>query len=189
MPSQAQHETPRLRARLDLVATVLTIATCLLVCTLLVLRVTGTTRGVGTAVAALSVGSVLKLPVGVAGTPSDLTVLVSLSSQCRFCTESMPAFRLLNEFVRSQGSGPVRILALSTESLEVLTPYLHGNGLTAFQPTIVRSDSEIVRVIARTPTLVLVNRAGRILAAQSGQMTTAQMKEFIRRHLAAGKSG
>ena len=189
MAAERQQGTLTLRERLEFFATLLTIATCLFVCVLLVLRITGAEIGTAVSPASVPVGSVLKLPAEITAPATDLTVVVGLSSNCRFCTESMPAFRVLDEFVRSRGRGKVRVIALSAESPEVIDAYLQQQGLAAFQPTNVKSDSEIARAVARTPTLVLLDRAGRVVAARSGKMTPAQMKEFITRNFRTLISG
>jgi len=170
---------------LEVVATVLTIGTCAVVCGLAAMQVFGKAGQTAPAVSALPVGSIMK-PVGeIAYESSALTVLVGLSSSCKYCTESMPAFQELNTVVRSRAVDRVRVLAVGLESQEVLTKYLQANELTEFRATSVKSGTEAGSVASRTPTLVIVDRTGKILVSWTGRMTPSEMNDVVERHLQA----
>lgn len=173
---------PRLSSSLELVATILTIVTCVWVCGLLALDLAERKdRRAGTSGAVIPIGSILTPTPGVSYNESQWTVLVGLSSRCRFCGESMPALRKLNEFIASSDATRVRALALSLESSDVLSRYLKENNLTTFRTVSVARQSEVARIAARTPTLVLADRTGKVLAAWSGRMTADQMELVLKR--------
>lgn len=94
----------------------------------------------------------------------------------------MPALRRLNEVARSANPSSVQLIAVGLESEEVLKNYLTENGLTTIRPLTVTRESEAAAVVARTPTLVLVDRQGRVLTSWTGWMTPQQMDEVIKLH-------
>jgi hypothetical protein len=153
------------------------------VCSLLALAWFGSRTGENPITGpAFPIGSILKASPDLTYNSSDLTVLVGLSSTCRFCADSLPAFRQLNDAVRSRGADHVRVFAVSLDSPDVLARYLQENGLTVFRPISVSRDSPAAPVASRTPTLVLVDRSGTVLASWAGRMTVDQMAKVDRLH-------
>jgi hypothetical protein len=111
------------------------------------------------------------------------TVLVGLSSTCKFCSESMDAFRRLNEFVRDKQGSPVRILGIGLEAEGVLQTYINSNGLSEFATVAVARESSLAPVASRTPTLLIVDGSGKVVAAWAGLMRVNDMEAVISRHL------
>jgi hypothetical protein len=167
---------------LDDVATALTIGTCIFVCAWLAVQTFGGRSSA--APPGIAVGSAMKPIADVQYDTSELTVLVGLSSTCRYCTESMPAFQRLNDFAIARGDRAVHVVAVGLEPLEVLSGYLSANGLTRFQPVSVSRESDAARVASRTPTVILVDSAGQVLVSWSGRMTTEEMDAALQRNVA-----
>jgi hypothetical protein len=169
----------RLRASLDLSATVLSVVTCLAVCWLLAVDISQRrARSAGVSSDVLEIGSVVSDPNLSFGS-TELTLLVGLSSSCRFCTESMPALRLLSDYAERRGGEHMRVLAVGYEPAPVLARYLEENGLTTFRSMGIDREAAIAPVAKRTPSLVAVDRGGKVLASWSGRMTTAQMDQVL----------
>jgi thioredoxin-related protein len=174
---------PDWRTQLDVTANVAVIGTCLILCIILLVQFVDVRRATQAALDAqppvLAAGTILESVKELTFSGSELTVLVGLSSTCRYCDESMPAFRRLNERVRSQQPDRVRVFAIAAQARETLTEYLWKNSLTAFQPIKLEQGSKLGPLVRRTPSVVLVNRQGTVLASWPGLMTTTRLVEVI----------
>lgn len=167
----------RLNSRVELVANVLTISTCLLVASLVVVRLYRPSPPAPQEL--LNAGKTLKSTEEVRFETARLTVLVGLQSSCKFCGESMPALRQLEKYVSARTDRSVSVVALGTEPVGGLTQYLEFNQLKAFRPVSVRLDSSLAPVALRTPTIALVNELGEVLAARAGVVSVERMEEVI----------
>jgi hypothetical protein len=174
----------RSRSILDMFTTVVTIGTCILVVAVIAQQKFGTPSPVSPKVV---VGAVLEPTADVTYGPTELTILVGLSSNCRFCEESMPAFRQLNEYVRSR-AGRLRVFALALEPLETLGTYLQKNGLTTFRPITIDRRAALAVVAALTPQVVVVNRSGTVMESWTGRITERQMQGFVKPLVGAAPS-
>jgi hypothetical protein len=105
----------------------------------------------------------------------DRLLLLFAHTRCRFCNESMPFYEQLGERVAAS-QGAVRFVVASPEPVAELTAHLKRHRVT---PTsIVTVDPNGVRVRG-TPTMVLVNRAGRVEAAWEGKLSAQQEEEVL----------
>jgi len=161
----------------DGIATALTILTCIAV--LGYVGVQALARKSSPTAPALQVGATLGRSDGVVYAPRGLTVLVGLSSTCRYCAESVPAFQSLNTFASANSPDEVRVFALAPEPLETIARYLSANGLTAFRAVTVDRGSTLVAAVSRTPTMLVVNSSGKILLSWTGRMTAREMADMI----------
>ena len=102
------------------------------------------------------------------------TLVLSIHSTCGFCTASMPFYRKILEqrTVRSAAS-VLQVVAVSREDRTVSGNYLGEHG--------VYPDEVVAATLrsSRTPTLVLVDRSSRILAAWGGQVSGAVEDEVL----------
>jgi hypothetical protein len=113
----------------------------------------------------------------------DRLLLLFAHTRCRFCNESMAFYQQLGERVAAS-HGAVRFVVASPEPVAELTAHLKRHRVT---PTsIVTVDPDGVRVRG-TPTMVLVNRAGRVEAAWEGKLS-AQQEEEVLSVLRSGRS-
>jgi peroxiredoxin len=92
------------------------------------------------------------------------TLLMYVRSTCGFCTKSMPFYQRLLEESRSSD---VRIVAVGSEEQETINDYLvsHGvrvHGVVSVTAGAIRSPG--------TPTLILVNREGKVEKVWQGQL-------------------
>ncbi len=170
----------RWRSTLDIVTTVVTLATCIFVVALIAQQRFGRPAPASPKLAA---GAVLEPTAEIGFGSSDVTILVGISSTCRFCDESMPAFRQLNKYVQSRSS--MRVLAVALEPIETLRTYLARSGLTAFQPFTIDRGAPVSVVAAVTPQVVAVNRDGTVLEAWAGKITEDQLNNFVGRLIGA----
>lgn len=88
----------------------------------------GQFTGSGSVIGPLTKGDPVPMIESVRYRESRATVVLFLSSQCRFCTESMAFYRGLKKAIEDDGAN-VQMVALSAEPLATLTAYLEQNGL------------------------------------------------------------
>ena len=124
--------------------------------------------------------SVGEIP-GVSLSDGKQTVIFFLSSTCRYCTDSMPFYREVAQFVT--GSTEVRervqVVVVGREQEAVLRAYVEAHEFSPDQiKTVTEADTP---KLALTPTLVLVNGAGGVDAAWIGQLDASNQGEFFAR--------
>jgi hypothetical protein len=118
-----------------------------------------------------------ELPEDAAGLPPNFleqrhrTLLMLVSSDCVFCTSSMPFYRdLAKETAGLRQSGRVRLVVLGRESVTALSQYLGRNEL---------SVDAVASVVPRafkatsTPTLILVDDKRRVTKVWVGRQPAA----------------
>ena len=100
-------------------------------------------------------GSVISLP-GVEWPPQRRTVVLAISSRCRFCKDSAGFYHSLTT---NRGPGDFQVVVLSRDPAGEIDTFLTGNGITVDR-TIHDWPSRIG--IAGTPTLLIVEPDGRV---------------------------
>lgn len=165
----------RWRSAWDTFVTVATVATCAYV--VLTIGVQKVRTGQS---ATVPVGTILKPAGGLSFGNADLTVLIGMSSTCHFCQGSLPAFRELTKYFTGRSTRS-RVVALSLEPADALGAYLAKNGLADVKVISVESSAPLATIAARTPQIVAVDSAGKVLASWTGQMSDDQMRSFVSR--------
>lgn len=107
----------------------------------------------------------------------EQTLLLVLSSQCRFCTESMPFYRQLLDRRREEQT---QVVVASTESAAVTSAYLAGHGVAADRVLEV-GPGELGT--SATPTLLEVSPAGDIREVIVGRVADDQVSGLVTRLL------
>ncbi|MDX6560001.1 MAG: hypothetical protein QOF72_3050 [Blastocatellia bacterium] len=121
-------------------------------------------------ISAPAVGSLVSLS-GVDWQKNGNTLVMVLQKGCRFCEESAPFYQRLQE----QRSGPQpRLLAVTPGDRAETVRYLTDHGILA--DDVVNSSLADIR-IAATPTLLLVDQAGRVRNAWVGKLDEKGEKE------------
>ncbi len=126
------------------------------------------------AISNASVGNDLKAQLpGVDWSGNGETVLLALSTHCHFCTESAPFFRQL-----SQESGTkFKIVAVLPESATEAQNYLEREGIHVDK----LKQMPLDRLgIAGTPTMLLVDHAGRVAQTWLGKLPPDQQAEALK---------
>lgn len=106
--------------------------------------------------------------LGVAEAP---TVLITVSSNCRFCTASMDFYRRLTTAARSAGA---RVMFASREPVDVIRHYVLEHGLAT--PTVVALPTALD--VAATPSLMWVSPSQAKVSEWIGQLS-AQQEEAV----------
>jgi hypothetical protein len=105
------------------------------------------------------------------------TLLLVVSSTCHFCSESMPFYRQLAA-IQPKTSGEFGLLAVMPESSDTGLEYLSKNGVTV-AGAISTSLSKVG--LAATPTLVLLDRDGRVKDVWVGMLNASRQGNVLKR--------
>lgn len=167
-----------MQRRLEVAADVLFVAVCGGLLYVLVVGIRAGNTG-PTNTSPYNVGERMSAVSGLDYGAADATLLMVAQSACRFCTDSMPFYRHLVE-QRSQRRAPVRIVALMYESRDGAR-YLAANGVAV--DAIYAVSPEDIRNLP-TPTLILVDKAGRIAGLWRGTLSPTREQDVLDRSLA-----
>lgn len=103
-------------------------------------------------------GDTVALPdIDFAGAPR--TVLVFVSSNCRYCTESMPFYRRLT------GLRKAPIIVVGYQPADVLRAYVNSQGVF---PDAVVSATPSTLAVSGSPTVIIVDSSRRVVAVWRG---------------------
>ncbi len=120
-------------------------------------------------------GTALTLPAAATGDGAAGSLLLVLSADCRFCTESMPFYRRLVARPEVQ-SGQVRLSVVSMEPLERMREYLREHDLAA---THVMTVPESGLRVGATPGVVIATRAGVVRESWLGSLPPREEKRVF----------
>lgn len=164
-----------MKVTLDKIANLVTIGTCVILCAVLLPRYWAPRAD--TAAPHLPTGGVAPSIPGISYDTADLTIVVAIRSNCRYCAESMPSLRNVERQVAGTKSGRARFVVVGVEDLRVLGRYLEGNGLRTAARVVVPMSSPFVRA---TPVVVAVDRDGVIRGAWLGRFDDGMATEVMR---------
>lgn len=128
----------------------------------------------------IAVGTAAPAIPGIAYSDADLTLIVAVSSRCRFCSDSMPFYRRLMAEARTR-RGRVQFVAMGIEDSNVLREYLAQHAVV---PDALVNGREAQFPLRATPTLMVVEGSGRVVASLQGLLTGEQetnVMEIMRR--------
>jgi hypothetical protein len=98
------------------------------------------------------------------------TLLLVLSSTCRYCHESLPFYRQL--VAEREG---FQVIAGSAESPETFSSYLRAANLSVDKA--VKMEKSAWQGVSATPTLLVIDSNGRVSAAWVGLLSDEQQAE------------
>lgn len=124
------------------------------------------------ALGVLPKGAKLKIS-GVEWSDSQRTIVLALSTHCRFCTASEDFYKRLQEVARARGVPIVAVLPQPTEEAQ---SYLENLGVRIAAVKQAPLDSLSV---SATPTLMMVNSEGVVTDSWIGQLSPKIEKEVI----------
>lgn len=170
--------------RVELLANIAIIVVALLIGVVLVRRyLLPVPTDVGHAeVAQVKPGTRLSLP-GLDWGKSDKTLLLVLSADCRYCTESAPFYRRLAE--QRGGRQDVRLIAVLPQGVGTARQYLGGLGVAVDE--IAQATPAALNARA-TPTLIVVDRTGSVVQSWVGMLPAEKEAEVVRT-LLDGRAG
>lgn len=101
------------------------------------------------------------------------TLILALQSTCRYCTESAPFYKQLQERARGQN---VRLLAIFPGRPEESLSYLGGLGIQGLE--VKQAPLNALRV-GGTPTLILANDKGEVTHFWIGKLSSDQERAVL----------
>lgn len=131
-------------------------------------------------IAGVPVGAEVALP-DVDWANNGQTLLLVLKKDCRFCTQSAPFYQRLARETAARGD--VRLVAVLPHPVDESKQYLNDLGVAVGE---VRQASPGSVGGGATPTLILVDGAGKVAGSWVGQLPPDKEAEVLKR-LQAGK--
>jgi hypothetical protein len=164
-----------LHKRIELLANVAIIVVALALCAVLVQRylLPASPRDEA-AVKGVMPGTKLQLP-GLDWGQSDRTLLIVLSTTCRFCTESAPFYQRLAQ-EKAKAGGNIRMVAVLPQGVEAAQKYLGEHGIAVDQ---VRQAAPGAAYAEATPTLIMVDRTGSVIKTWVGKLPAEKEAEVV----------
>jgi thioredoxin-related protein len=95
------------------------------------------------------------------------TLVLALSTQCHFCTDSAPFFQR----IQKEAAKNVRMLAVLPQAVEDSRKYLEGEGVHVED---VKQAQLSTIGVTGTPTLLLVDSTGKVADAWQGKLQPEQ---------------
>jgi thioredoxin-related protein len=95
------------------------------------------------------------------------TLVLALSTQCHFCTDSAPFFQR----IQKEAAKSVKMLAVLPQAVEDSRKYLEGEGVHVDDV----KQAQLSRIgVTGTPTLLLVDSTGKVADAWQGKLQPEQ---------------
>jgi hypothetical protein len=120
-------------------------------------------------------GDAVPTVTGVDYRQADKTLLIVVSSSCRFCTESMPFYRKLADEAKARGSR-VQLAVAGTEDVQTVKTYLTKYSLGIDR--VVQLEPGTIKY-GGTPTLLLIDKGGKVRGLWEGRIAEAREQEVI----------
>ena len=120
-------------------------------------------------------GTRLSLPGSVTADSTRPSLLLVLSANCRYCTESMPFYKRLAELSQVR-TGNLRLGVVSLQPADDMRKYLSAHGL-GIESVITVPESGFN--VMGTPTLVLVRRDGVVQRSWGGWLNGEEEKTVV----------
>jgi thiol-disulfide isomerase/thioredoxin len=152
------------RPRFESVLNLLLAVACVAVTAVAIQRFLGPAPSAGDAPQGYAVGERFPRIDGIDYSSSEQTLVMFLASTCRYCTESAPFYA---DLVQKRDPRRLRLIAVGPEPAGVLHDYLQRHAVTVDSVASVAPDAIKAR---GTPTLVLVDRNGRVRAQWIGAL-------------------
>ena len=165
LPSSTSPTTKKLKDILDVTTNIVVVVFALVAIGVLV-KTYFAPSGAKTSIP-LTKGSVLREIAGVDYKQAPRTLILALNVDCRFCTKSVPFYNALAEARQENGGQFNLVAAFINKDPELVKSYVEQKGLSVQAIPGVDLDKLGVHM---TPTLILVDSAGRVLDSWRGEL-------------------
>jgi hypothetical protein len=164
-----------LSKRIELLANIAIIVVAVLIAGVLVKRYLLPQAQSPPAQSLIQPGTKLSLP-GIEWDKNNRTLLLVLSTTCRFCTESSPFYQRLAQ--EKAKKGEVSLIAVLPQSVGESRKYLNDNGISV--DDIKQASLDAVQARA-TPTLIMADRTGTVVESWVGKLPAEKEDEVLNR--------
>ena len=165
----------RLVKRIELVANVCIIVVALVISVALAKRFLLKSHAAAPLVSSIEVGTKINLP-GVDWAKNDKTLVLVLSTGCKFCSASASFYQ--NLVAKSAHSNGTKLIAVLPQGVEQAREYL---GSITVPIDDVKQVSPASLGARATPTLILVNNSGLVTGSWVGQLSGDKEAEVLAR--------
>lgn len=152
------------------------IAMCLVVCAVGIQRLLASPVAAPGRPAPLQPGTKVDLHQALKPNRAQGSLVLALSTNCQYCTDSMPFYRTLAA-LDVVSDGRIQLAAVSLQPEEQMRAYLESHQI-AVRPVVLFRDSGLA--IRGTPTVVLVDRSGTVVNSWAGQLQPAEEAALVR---------
>jgi len=160
--------------RIELVANVSIIVVALVICGALVKRFLIKTASAPNEVPGVSAGTKLNL-TDVDWAKNGRTLLLVLSTNCKFCSAGAPFYQHLA--TRAESTNTTKLMAVLPQELEQSRQYLKSLNVSIDEVKQTQPASLGVRA---TPTLILINNSGVVIHSWVGQLSSDKEAEVLK---------
>lgn len=108
---------------------------------------------------------------------NNKTLLLLLSTNCHFCTESTPFYQRLAQEKAKHGGG-TSVIAVMPQSVSEAQKYLSDHGIVVDQIT---QAAPSAAYATGTPTLIMVDRTGSVVESWIGKLPPEKEVEVLNR--------
>jgi len=119
-------------------------------------------------------GDSFEVPVEMSFDTADKTIVLVLRSTCVFCTESMPFYRTL--IAAAKSGGVTQAIVLGSEDEQTTRTYVSQHALEVDRVASVPSTS---LKVSGTPTVVLVDRKGKVQNVWVGRPSSSDQRKML----------
>ncbi len=119
-------------------------------------------------------GSILHEIAGLEFDKSSRTLILALSTTCRYCTQNLPFYKNLAKQIEDGGSSSTRLIALFPESRERVDAYTSVHNLSV---SVVTDVNYPELEIPFTPSLILIDSNGEVLHSWDGTLSEDEQKD------------
>ncbi len=109
---------------------------------------------------------------------ADRTLLIVLSTNCRYCTESVPFYQRLAR--ENMGHDEIRVTAVFPQSIAEAQKFLTDHAISVDE---VRQSTPGATYVKATPTLIMVDRAGSVIESWIGKLPAEKEADVMKRFL------
>lgn len=113
---------------------------------------------------------------GVDWSRSDRTLVLALRKGCHYCEESMPFYRQLADMQRA-GQLQTEIVAVLPNDADAAHEFMESSGLSV--TTVPKIPLESIQVEG-TPTVILVDRSGRVVRSWEGVLSWRGKRDVVK---------
>lgn len=168
-----------LHKRVELLANIAIVVVALLLGVVLVNRYLLSTSPKSEALEGARIKPGMKLSLsGVDWGRGDKTLLMVLSTNCRYCTESVPFYQQLAQQKALRKNA--RLIAILPQSLGEAEKYLNDNEIAVDE---IRQPVPGAVYAKATPTLIVVDRIGSVVGSWVGKLPPEKEAEVMRHFL------
>lgn len=108
---------------------------------------------------------------------SNVTAVLIVNSQCHFCQDSAPFYRRLAQLKNLGSAGMFRTVVISSDGVQAGRRYASAYQIAV--DDVIRLPVPALPRLSGTPTLLILDRAGRILGRWTGKLGAAEQEAVV----------